>query len=324
MLMIVLCILTLVLDTLGGLAVAMTMTEAQLDANLSTGVVVAFANIFDAHFHCGWLVYVIAFLLAAGVLAEISSWIVGPSRALLETANEGIIPRSFAKTNKHGISVKTVVVQGVIVTIWDAVLCGSMALAGGSGSSISYLTAVGLTVVIYLVGYVLFFLAYFKLVFKGKDHARVFQIFGGTAGKCIVAGLGLILTVFALVVSFFPPSQLNASSGTVYVITLMICWVISVAIPFVIYGRAITGMVASITSRPRLRARRPQRPRQRPQTRRLPSASTPSPRPLPARKTRPPRTHPRRSDVSTNHTKHVKARKFVQRRYQIRSDSDSD
>ena len=41
------------------------MTEAQLDANLSTGVVVAFANIFDAHFHCGWLVYVIAFLLAA-------------------------------------------------------------------------------------------------------------------------------------------------------------------------------------------------------------------------------------------------------------------
>lgn len=184
-----------------------------------------------------------------------------PSRALLETANEGIIPRSFAKTNKHGISVKTVVVQGVIVTIWDAVLCGSMALAGGSGSSISYLTAVGLTVVIYLVGYVLFFLAYFKLVFKGKDHARVFQIFGGTAGKCIVAGLGLILTVFALVVSFFPPSQLNASSGTVYVITLMICWVISVAIPFVILRPgAITGMVGVVTSAHDCRARRPQRP----------------------------------------------------------------
>ena len=71
--MIVLCILTIVLDTLGGLAVAMTMTEAQLDANLSTGVVTAFANIFDAHFGCGWFVYIIAFLLAAGVLAEISS-----------------------------------------------------------------------------------------------------------------------------------------------------------------------------------------------------------------------------------------------------------
>lgn len=236
MVMIVLCILTIVLDTLGGLAVAMTMSQAQLDANLSTGVIVAFSNIFDAHFHCGWLVYVIAFLLAAGVLAEISSWIVGPSRALLETAKEGIIPKSFAKTNKHGVSVKTVVVQGVIVTIWDAVLCGSMALSGGSGSSISYLTAVGLTVVIYLVGYILFFLAYFKLVLKDQDKPRVFQIFGGTVGKCIVAGCGLLLTVFALVVSFFPPSQLTAQAGTVYVITLLICWAISVAIPFVIYG----------------------------------------------------------------------------------------
>ena len=106
-----------------------------------------------------------------------------------------------------------------------------MALSGGSGSSISYLTAVGLTVVIYLVGYVLFFLAYFKLVLKDQDKPRVFQIFGGTVGKCIVAGCGLLLTVFALVVSFFPPSQL-----TVYVITLLICWAISVAIPFVIYG----------------------------------------------------------------------------------------
>lgn len=236
MVMIVLCVLTIVLDTLGGLAVAMTMSQAQLDANLSTGVIVAFSNIFDAHFHCGWLVYVIAFLLAAGVLAEISSWIVGPSRALLETAKEGIIPKSFAKTNKHGVSVKTVVVQGVIVTIWDAVLCGSMALSGGSGSSISYLTAVGLTVVIYLVGYILFFLAYFKLVLKDQDKPRVFQIFGGTVGKCIVAGCGLLLTVFALVVSFFPPSQLTAQAGTVYVITLLICWAISVAIPFVIYG----------------------------------------------------------------------------------------
>ncbi len=165
MVMIVLCILTIVLDTLGGLAVAMTMTEAQLDANLSTGVVTAFANIFDAHFGCGWFVYIIAFLLAAGVLAEISSWIVGPSRALLDTADEGIIPRSLAKTNKHGGAVKIVVIQGLVVTIWDAVLCGSMALSGGSGSSISYLPAVGLTVVIYLVGYILCFLCYFKLIF---------------------------------------------------------------------------------------------------------------------------------------------------------------
>lgn len=61
------------------------------------------------------------------------------------------------------------------------------------------LPAVGLTVVIYLVGYILFFLGYFKLIFKGKDHERAFNVFGGTVGKCIVAGIGLLLTVFALI-----------------------------------------------------------------------------------------------------------------------------
>lgn len=234
--MIVLCVLTILLDTLGGMAVAMTIPLSQLEGNMSVGVISSFAAMFDTHLHMGWLVYVIAFLLAAGVLAEISSWIVGPSRALLDTAKEGILPASFAKTNKHGVSVKTVVIQGIIVTIWDAVLCGSMALSGGSSSSVSYLTAVGLTVVIYLVGYVLFFLGYFKLVLKHGDLPRVFNVFGGKVGKLIVAGCGLALTLFALVVSFFPSSELTPQANTVYVITLLICWAISVAIPFVIYG----------------------------------------------------------------------------------------
>ena len=234
--MIVLCVLTILLDTLGGMAVAMTIPLSQLEGNMSVGVISSFAAMFDTHLHMGWLVYVIAFLLAAGVLAEISSWIVGPSRALLDTAKEGILPASFAKTNKHGVSVKTVVIQGIIVTVWDAVLCGSMALSGGSSSSVSYLTAVGLTVVIYLVGYVLFFLGYFKLVLKHGDLPRVFNVFGGKVGKLIVAGCGLALTLFALVVSFFPSSELTPQANTVYVITLLICWAVSVAIPFVIYG----------------------------------------------------------------------------------------
>lgn len=235
--MIVLCVLTIVLDTLGGMAVAMTIPLSELEGNMSHGVIAAFAAIFDAHFHAGWLVYVVAFLLAAGVLAEISSWIVGPSRALLATADEGILPKTFAKTNKHGVSVKTVVIQGIIVTIWDAVLCGSMALSGGSSSSVAYLTAVGLTVVIYLVGYVLFFLGYFNLALKKKELPRVFHVFGNsTVGKCIMAGVGLVVTLFALIISFFPSSELSTQANVVYVITLLVCWVVSVAIPFVIYG----------------------------------------------------------------------------------------
>ena len=234
--MIVLCVLAIVLDTLGGVAVATALPASVLEGNMSYGVISAFAAIFETHFGMGWLVYVMAVLLAAGVLAEISSWIVGPSRALLDTANKGIIPKAFAKQNKHGVSTLTVIVQAVIVTIWDAVLCGALAMSGGSSSSVAYLTAIGLTVVIYLVGYVLFLVAYFKLVLKNKDLERSFNVPGGTVGKCIFAGIALLMTLGTLVISFFPSSELTAQANMVYVITLIVCFAVSVAIPFVIYA----------------------------------------------------------------------------------------
>ncbi len=236
--MIVLAILTIALDALGGLAVATTLPASVLDGNLSFGVIEAFRSIFVQHIgpSMSWIVFVVALLLALGVLAEISAWIVGPSRALLDTAHDGILPPSFKKVNKNGVSVKTVVIQAVIVTVWDAVLCGSIALSGGSSSSVGYLTAIGLTVVIYLVGYVLFFLGYFYLILKKKNLQRSFQLPGGTPFKAIVAAVGLIMTVATLVISFFPSSNLDAQSNMVYQATLGVAFVISVAIPFIIYS----------------------------------------------------------------------------------------
>lgn len=236
--MIVLAILTIILDAVGGLAVATTLPASTLDSNMSFGVIEAFRAIFVTHFgpQLGWLVFAVALLLALGVLAEISAWIVGPSRALLDTAHEGILPPMFKKVNKNGVSVKTVVIQAVLVTFWDAVLCGSIALSGGSSSSVGYLTAIGLTVVIYLAGYVLFFLAYFVLILKKKNLQRSFQLPGGTAFKAVVAGAGLIMTVATLIISFFPSSELSAQSNRVYQIVLIVSFAVSVAIPFVIYS----------------------------------------------------------------------------------------
>ena len=237
--MIILAVLTIALDALGGLAVATTLPASVLDGNLSFGVIEAFRAIYVEHIGpaFSWIVFAVALLLALGVLAEISAWIVGPSRALLDTAHDGILPPSFKKVNKHGVSVRTVVVQAAIVTMWDAVLCGSIALSGGSSSSVGYLTAIGLTVVIYLVGYVLFFLGYFVLVLRKKSLPRSFQLPGGTPFKVVVAGVGLVMTLATLVISFFPSSNLTAQANQVYQITLFVAFAVSVALPFVIYSQ---------------------------------------------------------------------------------------
>lgn len=97
--MFILVILAICLDTFGGLTVAATIPQKQI--SLSAGVVQAFNYLF-IHLsggHLGWLTRIVGLMLAVGVIAEISSWVTGPSRAIYDTAKVGILPSWFKKTN---------------------------------------------------------------------------------------------------------------------------------------------------------------------------------------------------------------------------------
>lgn len=121
-------------------------------------------------------------------------------------------------------------VQGLIVSIWDAVLT-----LGGGGGNVSFFAAMGLTVVIYLVGYFLFFIGYLVLVFKKRNLPRTYNVPGGTVGKTIIAVCGFLVTLFAFIISFFPTTSLPASSAGTYMTILITCFIIVVIIPFIIY-----------------------------------------------------------------------------------------
>ncbi len=156
--MLLLVIVAIVVSTLGGLAIATVIPQDQI--NLSAGVVQTFAVLLG-HFTANntILVKIIALLLAFGVIAEVSSWVVGPTRGMIIATEEGAIPKSWAKTNEHDVPVYLVIAQGIIVSIWDAVLT-----FGAGGSNLSFLATMSLTVVIYLSGYILFFVGYIKAI----------------------------------------------------------------------------------------------------------------------------------------------------------------
>lgn len=69
-------------------------------------------------------------------------------------AQQGILPKSMRKVNKNDVPINFVIVQGIIVTAWAALLT-----FGGGGNNVSFMTAISLTVVTYLVAYLLFFVA---------------------------------------------------------------------------------------------------------------------------------------------------------------------
>lgn len=81
-------------------------------------------SVLVSHFSSGlvWAVKIIAALLLLGVLAEIASWIVGPSRGMFVAAQQGILPPTLAKVNKNGVPVALVITQLIITTIAIVVL----------------------------------------------------------------------------------------------------------------------------------------------------------------------------------------------------------
>lgn len=228
--MLLLVIVAIVVSTLGGLAIAAVIPQDQI--NLSAGVVQTFAVLLG-HFTANntILVKIIALLLAFGVIAEVSSWVVGPTRGMIIAAEEGAIPKSWAKTNEHDVPVYLVIAQGIIVSIWDAVLT-----FGAGGSNLSFLAAMSLTVVIYLSGYILFFVGYIKAIL-GEGLNGAYQMPGGKPVKIIVAIIGLATSIFAFFISFVPPTSIagNAVQSHEYMCMLIISYVISLILPFAIY-----------------------------------------------------------------------------------------
>ncbi|EAF8204090.1 glutamate:gamma-aminobutyrate antiporter [Listeria monocytogenes] len=228
--MIMLVILAIALNTIGGLTISAVLPLK--DLSLSSGVVQTFQALI-LHFGSGlgWAVKLIAIMIALGVMGEVSAWVVGPSRGMYTAAEQGLLPEKMKKVNKHGVPVPLIMVQGIVVTVWAAILT-----FGGGGNNLSFLTAISLTVVIYLVGYLLFFIGYLVLIFKKSSLKRTYQIPGGKIVKVIVALIGLVTSVFALCISFVPPASIAAKSDTTYMVILSISFIVTVLIPFIIYA----------------------------------------------------------------------------------------
>lgn len=227
--MILLVVLSIVLNAIGGLSVAGIVPADQI--NLSSGVMQAFSALI-LHFNSGLgaAVKIIAVMLAIGVLGELSGWIVGPVRSMYMAAQKGLLPKAFTRTNQKNVPTLLVLAQGIVVTIWATVLT-----LGGDGNNLSFLITITLTVVIYLAMYILMFVSYFVLIKRSELH-RSYQVPGGKPGKYIFAISGLATSLLAFIISFFPPSSITAGSGNSYIIILGLSSAVTLLGPFAIYS----------------------------------------------------------------------------------------
>jgi amino acid transporter len=217
-----------ILNTIGGLSIAMTIPLKEL--SMSGGIMQALIFLFHSISpSLAFMGKIVAGLIAIGVLGEISSWVIGPSKGLYFAAHKGFLPKLFRKQNKNSVPVNILIFQGIIVTIWAFVLT----FLSGS-SNLSFTAAISMTVSVYLLTYILLFISYIVLKTK-KGLESSFEIKGGKAVGIIIAIIGLVFSFLCLFISFFPQIATTGSQLHSYLILTISGFIISAVLPFIIY-----------------------------------------------------------------------------------------
>lgn len=220
--------ITVIIFVLGTFALGIIIPEK--DINLTQSLLVGFDSYFK-YIHASWLSPIIAIALAFGVLAGVLTWVAGPSKGIFTVGKAGYLPPFFQKTNKIGVQKNILYVQGAAVTVLSLLFVVMPSVQS------FYQILSQLTVVLYLIMYMLMFAAAISLRYKLKKTGRPFRI--GKAGNglmWLVGGLGFSGSLLAFLLSFIPPSQISTGSNTVWYSVLIIGAMIVVIAPFIIFA----------------------------------------------------------------------------------------
>ncbi len=181
---------------LGSLAVAFVLPQAEM--SLLQGVMQTFSTYLKTY-HLHVLLPIIMIMLLLGSLGGMVNWIISPAKGLLMAADHGFLPKWLHKRNEKGIASRILILQALLVTL----LCGGYILLPTVNGIYWLFTA--LSTELYLMMYILMFLAAIRLKKKFKNLDRPFRVPGGDWGYYLTCALGLLGCFISFIVGFIPP-----------------------------------------------------------------------------------------------------------------------
>lgn len=219
-------VIILVTLILASLSIAVIIPNQKI--NVVTGMTQAFELFFSA-WHMEWMSPIMVGLIVIGAIASVAAWIIGPTKGLFIAARDGHAPTLLSYENKRGVPVAILMLQGVIVTI----LCSVFLLMPNVNSSYWLLTV--MTAQLALLVYLGLFAAAIYLRYKKPEVSRAYRVPCGNTGMWVACVLGTLTSLGAIVLGFFPPSQLTTGNLVRYETILTTGSLILCSPPLVIY-----------------------------------------------------------------------------------------
>jgi len=206
LLAVVLILLVFILPTL-----AISVAVPAPHISFTAGVMQAFKRLLD-HFGLSLLTPIIAVGLVVASLSGLLDWLTGPSTGLLDIARErGYLPRYFQELNSNGVQLHKSVAQGIIITVIGLLYAVVPAV------SRAYWVFAALATEVYLIMYVLMFVAAINLRRRAPEHPRGYR----APALLAICVLGTLASTAACIVGLLPPSQLGHITTVPYLLALL-------------------------------------------------------------------------------------------------------
>ena len=200
------------------------------DINLLASLLVAYNDLWAA-VGVPWLGNVMALLITFGVVGQVSVIIAGPSTGLVAVGESGYLPRSLQKVNRNGVNKSILYVQAIFVSLLSLVLVVLPSVES------AYQVMSQMATVIYLILVLMIYFAFFRLRRTQPQKPRGFRVPGGKFGEWVIGGVGVLGAVVAMILSFFPPSQINTGSPVVYVLIILCGAVVFFCLPLIVFAK---------------------------------------------------------------------------------------
>ncbi len=192
---------------LSSLAIAIVVPGK--DLSLVTGAMQAF-DIFLKAFQLDGFLPLIGACMILGGLSGAGAWIIGPTKGLMVASQDGSLPKTFMKTNKWGVPVNILLLQGLIVSV----LCLAFILMPTINSSFWLLSVI--TGQVALIVYIFLFVSAIVLHYKKPHVPRSFRVPGGKMGMWLVGGIGILSCLVVIGLGFLPPEQVKIDNFVMY------------------------------------------------------------------------------------------------------------
>ena len=146
-------------------------------------------------------------VVAAGIMfiytfiANIASWSFGVNEVAKYAAEDGSMPKTFAKTNKEGVPASAAIINGVVASIIViiGIIANMISEDIGAGFSLFFC----LSWITLLVGYIPMFLAFLKLRKEDANAERPYKMPGGPVMIKIAAIVPFVILIAGVIFTIF-------------------------------------------------------------------------------------------------------------------------